>query len=150
MSNYQFSKEDGIAISTKEVYLKNLHQNAFIWVYTENENFNDFSPKQKVAFEEFLNTENALEQIKEKTKSYYDYLLAQKRIKQQENDSFELDFEAIALPSQAENPKNIVFVLANTNWLLANSKFYMELEIRFENGILMHICELSGEYIFPQ
>lgn len=150
MSNYQFTEEDGIATSVKEIYFKNLSQSTFIWIYTESEDLKDFSPKQKVAFEEFLNTENALQQIKEKTKAFYDLSLAQKRIKQQKNDSFELDFQAVVLPSQAENPKNIVFVLADTNWLLANSKFFMELEMRFEDGKLVNVCELCGEYIFPQ
>ena len=147
--HYKFVKEDGIAIS-EEVYFSNLKQNTFIWVYTENEYFNDFSPKQKIAFDEFLKTENALEQMKEKIRKYYDFSVAQKRIKQQKRDNFNPDFEAVSLPSQTENPKNIVFVLANTNWHLIDSDCFMQLEMRFEDGILTDMYELCGNYIFPQ
>lgn len=147
--NFQFVKEDGIAIS-QEVYIANLEQNTSVWIYTESEDFDAFSPKQKIAFDEFINTQNILQQIEKQLPIYYRSLCAEKRIEPRDSDSFDLDFEAVALPSQAENPKNIVFLLANTNWLLTDSEFFIELEMRFENGKLVRVAELSGEYIFPQ
>lgn len=38
-----FKKEDGIAFSKQKLYLKNFNVSVDVWVYTEDENLEDFS-----------------------------------------------------------------------------------------------------------
>lgn len=144
-----FKKEDGIAFSVEKIFIPSLKEKLNIWIYTENEQLNDFSPKQKRAFEEFLSSENILEQISPKLKKCYQTMCKKSEIVKSENDSFSLDYEALAVPSQMEISKNIIFLLANTNWQKVDSEYFMELELYFEDNKLLKISELNGSYIFP-
>lgn len=149
MTDYQFIKEDGIAFSTEKVFITNINQSVEIWIYTENESLKDFSSKQKRAFEEFLSKNDILNDIKITAKKCHEELLSQKRIKPSDKDSFEFDFQAIAIPSQSQTNENMIFLLADTNWQIADSECFIELEIYFENGVLTDMYELNGSYVFP-
>lgn len=145
----QFIKEDGIAFSIEKVFTPNLMQSLEVWCYTESEKYNDFSPKQKQAFELFLDCKSILAQINQCLPKCYQELCQNQHIVKNDNDSFDIDYEAIAVPSQKNTDKYIIFLLANTNWCIVDSKFCIELEMYFENNVLLEIGELNGGYIFP-
>lgn len=54
MTEYPFFKEDSIASTQEKVFIPSLQKAMPIWIYTENEYFNDFSPKQKRFLKHFL------------------------------------------------------------------------------------------------
>ena len=108
-----------------------------------------FSPKQEVAFEQFFYHNSYREQLKEQLRDFYEELVNEGELERKNTHHFELDFEFVAIPSQCKTSKNIVYVGAFTNWDREDSEFPLEVEIYFEEGEVMWIDELHGNYIFP-
>lgn len=149
MTKYPFFKEDGIASTQEKMFIPSLEKAMPIWVYAENEHFNDFSPKQKKAFETFFNAENILTPLQVAIENYYQRLCREGAIEKSENDNFCFEYQAIIVPNQQQTPDDFIYLIAQTNWQKANAKHYLELEIGFQNTILFKIEELSGDYTFP-
>lgn len=144
-----FEKEEGISSTISDILIPSLGVTLPIWIYNEAGEAGFFSPKQEVAFEQFFYHNSYREQLKEQLRNFYEELVNEGELERKNTHHFELDFEFVAIPSQCKTSKNIVYVRAFTNWDREDSEFPLEVEICFEEGEVMWIDELHGNYIFP-
>ena len=144
-----FEKEEGISSTISDILIPSLGVTLPIWIYNEAGEAGFFSPKQKVAFEQFFYHNSYREQLKEQLRDFYEELVNERELERKNRHHFELDFEFVAIPSQCKTSKNVVYVGAFTNWDREDSEFPLEVEICFEDGEVVWIDELHGNYTFP-